>query len=827
MKLNLITKAVLLASLTSIPSYAFEEAETTQQAKDELKVEKITVTARKYKESSQEVPVSMSVITSDSLDNIAAFEFSDITKLAPGLEITGDDAVSGTIKMRGVGKDAFSGGMDDSVVIFIDGVAQTSVGAAFGSLSDIARVEVLRGPQGTLYGKNAPAGAINITTKSIDMYDVKGGFSSSHFYTEHASTYGTSNKAHINVPLIEGELGMRVSAFYDDDEGYIYNDFLKTEANDSKREGARVKLQYIPTDNLDITFIGNYTDQYNGRVFGYIPGFGPEYVNEKDNPVYGTNIGTEASSDTFESVFGGAENIPNGGVDSYKIYSDNQDFSKTRLKDAQVNFNYDSETHSLTSITYYQEVKTQFSSDQNGTPIVDSLLNIETNQNLFSQEFRISNIDNDVFDYLVGFYYSKSEQEGPKDGSPNTKNTNFGSQIFLPAIPTGQGFDFPAGLYRADNTAYIDSNVTGESFGYFGHLNYHLSDEWTISGGLRYNDESKSSFVDVYNQLNVNYGTPFIPEFGMNIPLGEIDFGVQPLPAAGLPRSKENYYNVSGSAKLQYKQDEDIMYYLALDTAYRSGGFNLGAVGPLADLQTFEPEDSTAIEIGMKGSFFDSRLQWNIDAYYQEFENYQFGDQPRQDNFGTGLVFTDIGSDEPVNAISVFQSHVLNAEKAISQGIETDFIYIATRNLTLSGAMTYIDTEYKEFMGFCDTGETESTQLLYCDYSGREIGSNFGVAPASFSANLNSVFYADIESVGLSISHTLQLNYDNVVKYRADYHAGIEPKDGDWSVKLFVKNLFDRESGHIRARTVGNSTDTFNYDMVRPRQIGVTFGYNF
>ncbi|HBY87142.1 MAG TPA: hypothetical protein DEO86_14855 [Colwellia sp.] len=815
MKLNLITKAVLLASLTSITSHVFAQEEAVnEEGINKLKIEKIEVTARKVKESSQDVPVSMSVITSDALDNIAAFEFSDITKLAPGLEISGDDAVTGTIKMRGVGKDAFSGGMDDSVVIFIDGVAQTSVGAAFGSLSDIARVEVLRGPQGTLYGKNAPAGAINITTKSIDMYDVKGGFTTSHFYTDETSTYGTSNKAHINLPLIEGELGMRVSGFYDDDEGYIYNDYLKTEANDSKREGARVKLQYIPTDNLDITFIGNYSDNYNGRVFGYIPGFGPDYVNFKDNV---QNFGTEASSDTFADAFGGAENIPNGDENSYNIYSDNADFSKTRLKDAQVNFNYDTETHSLTSITYYQEVKTQFSSDQNGTPVVDTSLFIEANQNLFSQEFRLSNIDNDVFDYLLGFYYSKSESQGPKDGGPSTTNTNFGSQIFLPAIPTGFGFDFPAGLYRADNTAFIDAESSGESFGYFAHLNYHLNDEWTISGGIRYNDESKTSEVDVFSQLNVNYGAPF----------GEVDFGVNPLAAAGLPKTKDNYYNTSGSFKLQYKQNEDVMYYVAVDSAYRSGGFNLGAVAPLADLQTFDEEESTAYEIGMKGSFFDSRVQWNIDAYYQEFENYQFGDQPRQDNFGTGLVFTDIGSDAPVNPITIFQSHVLNADKAISQGIETDFIYLVSQNFTLSGAMTFIDTEYKEFMGFCDNGEGESTQQLYCDYSGREIGSNFGVAPASFSANLNSVFYADIESLGLSVSHTLQVNYDNVVKYRADYHAGFEPENGDWSVKVFVKNLFDRESGHIRNRAAGGFEDTRNYDMVRPRQIGVTFGYNF
>jgi len=802
MKLNLITKAVILASLTSITSYSFAQDDnaSAKAAEDELKIEKIEVTARKMKESSQEVPVSMSVITSDALDNIAAFDFQDLSKLSPGLEISGDDAISGTIKIRGVGRDAFAGNMDDSVVVFIDGVAQTSVGAAFGSLSDIARVEVLRGPQGTLYGKNAPAGAINITTKSIDMYELGGGFTTSHFYTDETSTYGTSNKAHLNLPLIEGELGMRISAFYDDDEGYIHNDFLNKPANDSKREGARVKLQYIPTDNLDVTFIGNYSDNYNGRTFGYIPGFGPDYIAIKE----GQANGTPASSDTFESTLG--TDIPLGSPDDFRIFSDIQDFSKTELKDAQLNFNWDTETHSLTSITYYQEVHTEFVSDQNGTPITDALLEIETNQSTFSQELRLSNIDNDVFDYLLGFYYSKSETNGPDDGSADSQFQQFGTRLPAP-VP------FPPFVIMApaDIRTSIYSDGETESFGYFGHLNYHINEDWTVSGGLRYNEETKAIqsnfFVD---------GTMHL--FGMEIPFPETE-----LP--GIPASEDTYTNLSGSFKVQYKQDEDIMYYLALDTAYRSGGFNMSTIEPMESIRTFEPEESTALEIGMKGSFLEQRLQWNIDLYYQVFDNYQFGDLARQDNNAT-RVFVDIGSDVPVNSLTLNQSHVLNAEEAISQGIETDFIYLASENFVFSGALTYIDTEYKEFMGFCDTGEGPIDQL-YCDFSGRGIGSNFGVEPASFSANLNSLYHTDINDWGVKMSNSLQINYDDVKDFRVDYHLGFEPLNGDWSVKVFVKNLLNEESGNVRKVLINGSTDTYNYNAVRPLQVGLTFGYNF
>ncbi|WOH38153.1 TonB-dependent receptor [Thalassotalea fonticola] len=795
MKLNQITKALLLAAVAGTTSQAY--AQEAEQQANQLKIETIEVTARKYRESSQEVPISMTVVTSDALDNIAAFDFSDITKLAPGLEVNGNDPISGTVKMRGVGKDAFTGNMDDSVVIFIDGVAQTSVGAAFGSLSDIARVEVLRGPQGTLYGKNAPAGAINITTKSIDMYELGGGFQTSHAYYDETSTYGTNNKAHINVPLIDGTLGMRVSAFYDDSDGYIHNEFLDEPANDYKRQGARVKVQYIPNDNIDISFIGNYNDSYNGRVFSYIPGFGPDFISKQDpKNVFGM-IHTP-KSETFASLYpDGAPAV--GSPEDYSIYVDQNAFSNTILKDGQINFNLDLEDHSITSISYYQDVRTQFVSDQNGTPIDDELLDINTKQTLLSQELRLSNIDNEVFDYLLGFYYAKSTTKGP--GGKTTSSYINGMQL-------GQ---FAVG----DLTTDVFGESSTESYGYFGHLTYNIDDQWSVSGGIRYNDESKT----FESSLGIN-GTAYTFPNPM-MPNGEFPLSVT---SDAAPKDKDNYYNVSGSFKLQYKQDADIMYYLALDTAYRSGGFNLNAVDPLEELRTFGAEDSYSTEIGMKSSLLDNRLQFNVAYYYQVFEDYQFGDTMRTDNLS--YVFSDLESATPVSSLTANQSHVLNAEEAVSTGIETDFIYLLSENFVITGALTYIDTEYKEFMGFCDNG-AEPTDHLYCDFSGESIGSNFGLAPASWVGNIQPLYYTNVDAWGVKLSNSVQINYDDVKEVNADYHLGFEPLNGNWSLKFFIKNLLDRKPGEVSSRLVGGSSDTYAYDMIAPRQVGMTFGYTF
>jgi len=116
---------------------------------------------------------------------------------------------------------------------------------------------------------------------------------------------------------------------------------------------------------------------------------------------------------------------------------------------------------------------------------------------------------------------------------------------------------------------------------------------------------------------------------------------------------------------------------------------------------------------------------------------------------------------------------------------------------------------------------------MFCDYSGESIGSNFGVDPATWTVNLQPLYHTDINDWGVKMSNSLQLNYDDVRDLRVDYHLGFEPLDGNWSVKLFVKNLLNAESGNVRTMLMAGSTDTYSYDSVRPLQVGLTFGYNF
>jgi len=794
MRLKRLSQAVMLSTLAA--------ANADIYASDEFVIDEIVVTAQKKAESAQDVAISMSVQTAEALDNIAAFNFEDVSKLSPGLEFAGKDPVGGSIKMRGVGRDPFSGSMDDSVVVFIDGVAQSSVGAAFGSLSDIERVEVLRGPQGTLYGKNAPAGAINVTTKAVNMNEFEGGVQTSHGYYDETGTYSTNNKFHVNIPLIDDRLGLRLSGFYDDSEGYLDNAFLDKPADDANRQGGRFKLQYRPTDTVDVTLIGNYSDNYQGRAFGYIPGFGPDYVAIRDAQAQGT----PATTDTFSSVFGG--DIPGPDQNAYKVYADINAFSRTRLRDTQLKLDWDLGSHTLASLTYYQDVNTEYVEDQRGTPIVDAALEIQTKQSIFSQEIRLSNNDADKLDYLTGLYYAKSESSGP--GGMSTLNTRYGAS-------------FVNGMVRADSSTLVSGIGGTETFGLFTHGSYHFSDEWHLDVGVRYSDERK--FIDQSLLLVNEDCTNTLPFFNA------CGFVPASLALPGYESTNDNYYNVSGSVKLRYMPDNNTMYYAALDSAYRSGGFNGSTPAPADQFNTFEAEDSYAFEVGMKANFFDNTLQLNVAYYYQIFKNYQFGDTIRQDNNTTDFIgqpiFTDLDPSAGVNAVTMGTSHVLNADEALSTGVEMDFVWLLSQNVDISGGLTYIETEYKEFMGFCDEGEGASTQQMFCDFSGERIGSNFGIAPARWVANIQPGYHTTLDDWGVEFFARAQINYDDVRHTNADLHFGLTELKDVWELKFYVKNLLDRGPGEVFQRALAGSTDTFSYDMVAPRQLGVTLGYRF
>ncbi len=375
MKTHKITQALMMAGLVAISNNAFGADEVTNPAtnteeKKKLAIEVISVTAQKRLETQQEVALTVNTFDGEALGKAGAVDLTDIEKLTAGVTLDGDSGHAASIGIRGIGATSISG-LDPAVAVFIDGVVQNNVGSAFSSLLDIGRVEVLRGPQGTLYGKNAPAGAINIITKTPDTIDFGGNVEAT------LSSWSTQEyKGTVNIPLIEDVLAARVSGLYTESDGYIYNEHLGKPANSRKRSAARMKLLYTPLDNLSAILNVNFSESEIGN---------PLQLMGEDIYQYETN----------ENDQGLAED-------------DNESVS------LQVDWEID--TLEFTLISAYQEFTLTGPRDNDFTPAEvgagGSILTIDQALRSSSHEFRVTSFDSDEFEFMAGLFYSKQELKG-------------------------------------------------------------------------------------------------------------------------------------------------------------------------------------------------------------------------------------------------------------------------------------------------------------------------------------------------------------------------------------------------------------------------------
>ncbi len=241
-------------------------------------LEEIMVTAQKREQTLQDVPISISVATTQDIANINAFTFKDLEQLTPGVAlVTG--LQSAAIRLRGVGPGFFAVNSPQSVVVFVDQFAQAQIATVFSTLVDIERLELLRGPQGTLYGINAPGGAYNITTRSPDFDGVSRYVEGSYSQYDSSMLAAYDTRGAVNVPLVDDTLALRLAAVYRDDEGYIENVNPASPDNSnggSDTQAVRAKLRWLISDTMQVDTTANYQDltQYTSSFAyqGQLPG---------------------------------------------------------------------------------------------------------------------------------------------------------------------------------------------------------------------------------------------------------------------------------------------------------------------------------------------------------------------------------------------------------------------------------------------------------------------------------------------------------------------------------------------------------------------------
>ena len=542
-------------------------------------LEEIVVTATKRVQSLQDVPIAVNAFNADTIEVAGINNAGDLAILTPALNINvNTNPFAARMIIRGVGTAQTDPALEPSVGLFIDGVYLGRTGLGMSDLTDIERIEVLQGPQGTLYGKNTNAGAISVITK-------KPNFEKSEGYVEASVGNYSMNKltASASGPLTQN-LAYRLSGNINQRDGY-YDNSAGVDFNDADDWNIQGKLQWEPTESLSILLSGS-------RV-------------ERDTTCCGADA-VQTESVNNELVAQGLSPDSNDPYD-YNVQSnaDNRFAMESDL--LSMTIDYDAGWGAIKSITAWNDYSYRVDQDPDRSELdILTLSNDKFSGDSFSQELRFTASPTDNVDYMLGAFYL--EQNTKRGGDEpfvfiGDDIITIGSQQDLPfPLP----FNF---LVQPGDSLTVDMNQDAETIAFFGQGTWHIGDQWHITGGLRWSDEEKKS--DLFSQT---YSTAFSNQI---LGASFLDSVSTPIDAT-LERSSDN---VDWMLSAVLDISDDSMVYASAGTGTKSGGFQ--TVNGTADDREFDDEDTTTYELGIKSTLLDARLRINAAAFYSEIEHFQ------------------------------------------------------------------------------------------------------------------------------------------------------------------------------------------------------------
>jgi iron complex outermembrane receptor protein len=615
-------------------------------------VEEIIVTAQKVKENVQDVPIAISAVSGDRLEQAVVFNLENIATIVPSVTFRkGTTNANSAIVMRGVGTITFSIAAEPSVSTVVDGVVLSRSGQAFLDLVDIERLEVLRGPQGTLFGKNASAGLVNIVSEGgSDTLEAEA--SLDYFEGEEVRM-----KAAIAGPLTDN-LTARVTGFWGTFDGNItnVNQGGRRDVNGYKRYGARGILDY-DAGGADLRLIADYF--------------------ESDD-----NCCADVTAVSRGAVLDAELGLPGGSAQGEDQRFVNHNLV-TRAKDRQWSItgsgDFDiGDTHTLNVILGYRNWFNEEFRDGDflpraivGTGELHDNGVVRTEQ--ISAEVRLASDQTKSFFYQVGAFAWQSE-----NSQVFTRRNITCASSTLPVDPrTGAR---PCNIADTVNTIFPTatsfSDVTSTNFALFTQATYRFTEQLSLTGGLRYTwddlefTHTRAPGVNAFNGLpatgpgvsgNPAGGTLASGGNGTNTSAGATDTG-----------------NLSGRAVLQFEPTEDIMLYGSYTRGYKGPAFNVffNHTAPTNAIPIDE-ELSDSFEVGLKSQFWDRRVQFNLSAFMVEYEGFQ------ANNF--------------VLLNGAVVSNLTNAGTVKSEGFEADLVIAPVDGLNLRASAAYADAQVKEF----------------------------------------------------------------------------------------------------------------------------------
>ena len=790
----LMAGAASLALLISTPALA-QTANSAPSAATADESGEIIVTAQKRSERLQDVPLAVTVVGGDVLAATGKVSLEGAQYLVPSLNfLKSGTTLNQSLFLRGVGTANFSIAGEPSVSTVLDGVVFSRAGEAFSDLLDIERIEVLRGPQGTLFGKNASAGVINIVskrpTREFSGYGELGFFTDSEYRARGA----------INVPLAEN-VWSRLSGYYSNYDGNIRNVTTNSLVNGWEHYGGRLQIEAEPTSNLSLMFIADYhrnNDDCCAEVIGT-----PPIIGATGLPT--TNVSTLALptplGDATRQV---AQNLITATRETGYGFSLQGDYTVGQ--------------HVITSITSYRNWRNTEIRDGDFLPSAFIGFNQlhdfgpQTGHTV-TQEIRLTSPGKQFFDYVIGGFYSNAVSERSFTRDVTRCTAAPGATIPAGSLtpcssPLAAPSTFPSG------TAVFGS--TFDNIAIFGQGTLNVASWVRLIGGVRYTSDNLDVFHSrVSRNLDMVAGVP-VGTAGIqpNFDQGVFDSpglnGVVTATNGVRFTARTNATNVSGKAGFQADLTDNNIAYFTYSRGYKGPAFNVFFNLTKNGTNVIAPETSNAYEVGLKNTFLDGRLIINIAGFHATYNNFQ--------------------ANNPDLVAGVVVTRFTNAGRVSTRGVEVDASFRPIPDLNFSGGIAYTDAKVDGFrpvpggasippgtpLGFAPKWKGN----LSVDYRIRTGGMAdvYLGAQGSFQSSQLSLFAADAVQRRLGTIDAYGL---------VNLTAAIATNDDKYRLTFQVRNLFDQS--FAAAITNGGPGGAYRYQIPRDadRYYGVTGRVNF
>ena len=805
----LVQKTALALSVASVAAGTLYGPQAHSQEDMLALLEEVVVTSRRYEENQQDTPLAVNAMTNEHLESQGISTVSDVILNSPGASFTQFNKMQAEYGMRGVSSQTEGASGDSSVATIIDNIVISKDFMKNPAFFDMSRVEVLRGPQGTAFGRNASSGLVHLITARPEDNFAAG-------VTVDMGSHGLLNTDAFVTGALSDTVSGRLAVNMDSMDGYTKDTRSGKDLGAEQNRAIRASLLMNPSDSLQIYLKAEYSE------------------DRDDSP--SIRKGKDCSSTYQEAGAGSFAGPPQPGWQEVSVFTDSCDPWETTISDesfgefyldreivnltAEVVWDINNDL-ALTSETGWVDGKSDYLIDTHGGPNNSMFQNTVNDATMFSQEFRLDNHGSgEELRWLAGLYYMQDEHSRFDQNIFYAENSAGG--------PPGGGNGTPMGVsnpdggfFRPETRDIKDGYNETESLGLYGEVTYDISETLNITAGIRYSRDEKDyeiahygwgwggpidGLADIDANGDVIPGTscafaPGLDQFYCGTPTNPVGYTER-------VRTSETWENVSGKVSLQYSLSDNKMIYGLIAQGYKTGGFQPEPANPVVALDPFDEETVINMELGFKGDF-GLGFRFNIAAFYTEYDDLQM------------FLFK-------TNANGDFFQAAENAASVEITGIELDYVWAVNENLRFTGSLALIDAELVD--AFIDTDADGIAE----DFSGTR-PDNTAEWTSTFAAEYDIVMdRGDIVSLRADWRGNSEV-FDDIGEQEARKHdeygvVGVRlsyiPAGDEWSLALWGRNILEEEYTTNVGPAHPNTTQ-LNFAYGAPRTYGATLKFNF